>query len=111
MPCDTVQVSQVEFLEKSTDTKLLADALRAMGFQVVEDDMYLRFSKYGCNGTYQKSTGRFESRGYEKVDVPEVKRQYSKAAVNLKAKKFGWQISWSTNPQTGNEEFEVKKRG
>jgi len=111
MPCDTIQVSQVEFLEKSTDTKLLADALRSMGFTVIEEDAIIRFSKYGTNGTYTKATGRLESRGYEKVDTNEVKKQYSKAAVNLKAKKFGWQISWSTNPQTGNEEFEVKKRG
>lgn len=111
MPCDTIQLSQVEFLEKSTDTKLLAEALREMGFTVVEDDMFLRFSKWGTNGTYEKKTGRLESRGYESVDVNEVKKKYSKAAVNQKARKFGWQIAWSTNPATGNEEFEVKKRG
>lgn len=111
MPCDTIQLSQVEFLEKSTDLKLLAEALRAMGFTVIENDDNLQFSKYGCTGTYEKATGRFQSRGYEKVDTNEVKQQYGKASVNLKAKKFGWQISWSRNAQTGNEEFEVKKRG
>lgn len=111
MPCDTIQLSQVEFLAKSTNVKLLAEALRELGFDVTELENGLRFQKYGISGTYTQSTGQFQTRGYESVDINEVKKKYSKAVVNSQARKFGWKISWKQNKKTGNEEFEVLKRG
>lgn len=108
MPCDTVQESKVEFLEKSTDVKLLAEALRKLGYRVTENEEGLAFSKgYGWNGTYESKTGKLTLP--EQQDGNEIKRAYSEEVVNHQARKFGWQISWSTNPQ-GTKTAKVVKR-
>jgi len=111
MPCDSIQQSQVEFLEKSTDTKLLIKALEKMGFVVTENDQYLTFTKSGISGTYEKKTGKVTSRGYYgTLDTAELKREYSGQVVEQQAKKFGWNLSWSTSPTTGNRVAKVVKR-
>jgi hypothetical protein len=111
MPCDSIQQSQVEFLEKSTDTKLLTKALEAMGYHVVDRGDLLQFSNGGVSGTYEKKTGKITSTGYyATIDTAELKRQYSGQVVEQQAKKFGWNLSWSTNPTTGNRQAKVLKR-
>ena len=111
MPCDSVQQSQVEFLEKSTDTDLLTKALEKMGYTVVDRGTYLQFQRYGTTGTYEKKTGKITSTGsYETVDTAELKREYSVQVVEKQAKKFGWSLSWSTSPTTGNQVAKVVKR-
>jgi hypothetical protein len=103
----------VEFLATTTDLNLLAEALKALGFQVriIEDGLQagLQFAKYGCSGTYNKATGKLETRGFQGLDIDEVKRGYSEQVVNSQAKKFGWKIQWKTN-DAGNREAEVEKR-
>lgn len=111
MPCDTVQQSQVEFLEKSTDIDLLKKALEKMGYTVVDRGLVLQFQKSGVSGTYEKKTGKISSTGYyETVDTAELKREYSVQVVEKQAKKFGWSLSWSTSPTTGNRVAKVVKR-
>jgi hypothetical protein len=110
LPCDSIQRSQISFLATSTDLNLLADGLRALGFTVRESDLGLDFYKAGITGTYAKATGKLTSRGYNELDIDEVKRSYSKAVVNSQAKKFGWKIDWKKNAE-GFEEATVIKRG
>lgn len=108
MPCDTVIRSSVEFLATTTDLSLLAEALRAHGYQVTETDAGLYYQKYGSTGTYNKATGRLDTRGTE-LDIDSVKRGYSVAVVNSQAKRFGWKVQWKTN-DAGNAEAIVEKR-
>jgi hypothetical protein len=99
----------VEFLATATDINLLAEALKALGYQVRVTETGLRFAKYGCSGTYNKATGKLESRGSVQLDIDEVKRGYSVQVVNSQAKKFGWKVQWSLNA-AGNPEAIVEKR-
>lgn len=110
MPCDTIQLSTVEFLEASTNVDLLKKALQKMGFQVYDTGTHLRFSKYGLNGTYTKATGKIETSGYSKLDVNQVKQNYSEQVVENQAQEFGWEVSWGTN-ENGEREATVIKRG
>lgn len=97
----------MEFLATTTDLNLLAEALRALGYQVRETEIGLYYSKYGSTGTYNKASGRLDTRG--DLDIDEVKRGYSVQVVNSQARKFGWKVSWKLN-DAGNPEAEVEKR-
>lgn len=97
----------MEFLATTTDLNLLAEALRALGYQVRETKTGLYYSKYGSTGTYNKASGRLDTRG--DLDIDEVKRGYSVQVVNSQARKFGWKVSWKLN-DAGNPEAEVEKR-
>lgn len=98
----------MEFLATTTDLNLLAEALRALGYQVRETETGLYYSKYGSTGTYNKASGRLDTRGAE-LDIDEVKRGYSVQVVNSQAKRFGWKVSWKVN-DAGNPEAIVEKR-
>lgn len=110
MPCNTIQTTTVEFLSKSTDIKLLKRALESIGYYVTETAQGLTFSHQfnRMSGFYDKTTGRMNARGSEKLDIDEVKRAYGKQVVIQTAKQEGWQLSWSTN-EAGNEVAAVQK--
>jgi hypothetical protein len=113
MPCDTIQRSEIEFLPNSTDTRLLTMALERLGFEVVMlgDQLVLRrqdTSGYFRSGSYDPKTGRLEL--YSGWDVNEIKRAYSEQTVESQARKFGWQLQWSTN-KAGRREATVLRRG
>lgn len=107
MPCYSVQKSKVEFLAKSTDTKLLADALRGLGFSVTQTAQGLSFEKAGLSGSYASNSGCLQLD--ESWDGNEVKRAYSAQVVESQARKFGWRLQWSTN-RAGNREATVIRR-
>jgi hypothetical protein len=111
MPCNTIVRSKVEFLATSTDLTLLAGALKALGWAVVQGETSLQFSKGGSRpgrGSYDKATGRLTLPS--NVDGDEIKRAYSEQTVEAVAKKNGWQITWKTNA-AGNREANVLRRG
>ncbi len=113
MPCNTIQQSKVEFLPKSTDTCLLTQALERLGFEVSKQDdrlILLGRDAYGyySSGSYDSKTGRLElSSGW---DINETKRGYSEQVIESHARKFGWQLQWSTN-KAGHREAIVLRRG
>lgn len=107
MPCYTVQKSKVEFLAKSTDTNLLADALRDLGFSVTQTSEGLYFEKAGISGSYASDSARLQLD--ESWDGNELKRAYSTQVVESQARKFGWRLHWSTN-KAGNREATVIRR-
>jgi ABC-type proline/glycine betaine transport system substrate-binding protein len=107
MPCDTIQTTQVTFLEKNTDVKLLAKALKKMGYSVQEVPTGLVFSNYKGQYSYDKRTGALTLPEGESIDA--VKRAYAEEVVSDSADQFGWQISWATNEQ-GEREATVEKR-
>ncbi len=113
MPCYTIQRSEVEFLPKSTDTGLLSLALERLGFEVatLNDRLVVRKPNtygYSRSGSYDPKTGRLElCNGW---DVDEIKRAYSEHVVESQARKFGWQLQWSTN-KAGHREAIVLRRG
>lgn len=107
MPCDTVQRSKVAFLEKSTDAKILKQALESLGFRVWESENTLTFTKAGRTGTYYKYSGEMQLP--TTVDVDSIKRAYSKEVVNEQAREFGWEVEWRVNEE-GNEEASVTRR-
>lgn len=109
MPCWTIQRSQVQFLEKSTDIDLLKKALEEMGFDVQVTESGLSFSNYQTRGTYNKKTGKLSSTG-EDLDIDVVKQEYSKQVVEYTAQQNGWEIEWSTT-ETGEPKASVMKRG
>ena len=113
MPCYTIQQSHVEFLSKSTDLTLLTEALRKLGFEVSElnDRLVLRkldANGYFRSGSYDRTTGRIELDS--SWDVNEIKRAYSERVVESQARKFGWQLEWSTNA-AGHRQATVLRRG
>ena len=87
---------------------MLADALRALGFEVTRQGDVLGFAKSGAYGKYAIATGELEIAS-RILDAAAVKRAYSEQVVMSQAKKFGWQVSWKTNPN-GNREARVVKR-
>jgi hypothetical protein len=107
MPCYTVQKSKVEFLAKSTDTNLLADALRGLGFSVTQTPEGLYFEKAGLSGSYASDSGRLQLD--ESWGGNELKRAYSTQVVESQARKFGWRLQWSTN-KAGNRAATVIRR-
>lgn len=107
MPCYTVQKSKVEFLAKSTDMNLLANALRGLGFSVTQTPEGLSFEKAGFSGSYASNSGCLQLD--ESWDGNEVKRAYSTQVVESQARKFGWRLQWSTN-RAGNREATVIRR-
>ena len=109
MPCWSVQESKVEFLATSTDTGLLATALERLGYAVARvPEGMLVFRKDGQSGSYAPRTGRLElAQGW---DVNEIKRAYSEQTVESQARKFGWQLEWSTNA-AGHRQAVVQRRG
>ena len=109
MPCWSVQESKVEFLATSTDADLLATALERVGYTVahVPEGMLL-FRKDGASGSYDPRTGRLElPQGW---DVNEIRRIYAEQTVEGQARKFGWQLEWSTNA-AGHRQAVVQRRG
>ena len=109
MPCWTVQESKVEFLATSTDTGLLTTALERLGYAVARvPEGILLFRKDGVSGSYDARTGCLELP--QDCDVNELKRAYSEQTVESQARKFGWQLEWSTNA-TGRRQAVVQRRG
>lgn len=113
MPCDTIQRSEIEFLPNSTDTRMLTLALQHLGFEVAMLSDRLVFGKQDTNGyyrsgSYDPETGRLEL--YSGWEINEIKRAYSEQTVESQARKFGWQLQWSTN-KAGRREATVLRRG
>ncbi len=113
MPCYTIQRSEVEFLPTNTDTGLLTLGLDRLGFEVatLDDRLVLRKpDSYGYyrSGSYEPKTGRLEL--YSGWDVDEIKRAYSGQVVESQARKYGWQLQWSTH-EAGRREAVVLRRG
>lgn len=90
MPCDTIQRTTVVFGEK-TDTALLAEALKALGYFVHHvDERHV----VGNGFQFDKATGKLEvgmRRGYG-IDANKLKREYSKQVVTSQAAKFGFKV-------------------
>lgn len=108
MPCDTIQLSRVEFLAKSTDVSLLIAALKAQGYDVSSYNTIITFYKDGRNGRYDSSTGELQLP--QEWNGSTIKQGYSEQVVTSQAKRQGWQLEWTTNAQ-GNREAKVQKRG
>jgi hypothetical protein len=103
----------VELLAKSTDTALLAEGLRKLGFEVSELNGRLVLRKpdpngYYRSGSYNRAAGRLELD--TAWDVNEIKRAYSERVVESQARKFGWQLEWSSNA-AGHRQAAVFRRG
>lgn len=107
MPCWTIEESKVEFLEKSTDMKLLKKALEAIGYRVQATESTLTFIKNGLTGTYFKQTGEMRMPLSWKIET--IKRAYSEQVVEDTAEQMGWQLDWETNLE-GNREATVQRR-
>lgn len=111
MPCFSIETSNVQFLEASTDPVLLKLALEAMGYSVtLTEQGQLSFARpqLGVTGTYDR--GRIETRG--SIDLNEVRRAYGEKVVEAAAHKQGWTLGeWRTNPKTGNRTVKVTRRG
>ena len=108
MPCYTIQRSQVAFLAQTTDADQLTGALESLGFQVATMSSGLVFRKDGRAGSYATATGRLELA--EAWDISQIKRAYSEKIIESQAKKFGWQLQWTTNA-AGNRQATVLRRG
>lgn len=109
MPCNTIQQSKVEFLATSTDTGLLTEALRSLGFtHITHQSELLSFRVQNGLGSFHKATGRLTLP--QSCDINTIKRAYSVQVVQSQATKHGWKIAWSTNTQ-GHRQAIVQRRG
>ena len=108
MPCNTIQRSKVEFLATSTDLSMLAEAFRSLEYRYVNvQGSLVTFRTLQGAGSFEKSTGRLTLP--ESCDVDTIKRAYSEQVVQSQARKHGWKIAWTTNPQ-GRREAVVQRR-
>lgn len=105
MPCYSRIQSTVEFGDK-TDPKLLALALKGLGYTVTLVGKSISFAKYASDapitGTYRNGTMTIN--GY--VDQNEMKRAYSAEVVKSAAQRFGWTVK-----QQSPTQFQVNRRG
>jgi hypothetical protein len=109
MPCDQIIRTQVQFLERSTDLKLLKKSLEQHGFSVRQTATGLTFSRgWGEQGSYEARTGKLTLP--ESVDVNDIKVGYSKEVVNDQAAKFGWNVDWAEDEE-GNPTTKITKTG
>jgi hypothetical protein len=109
VPCNTIQRSRVEFLAASTDTTLLAEALRKLGCSSITlAGPRVTFNTPYGGGSFDKTSG--EMRLPESLDINVIKQAYSVEVVESQAKKYGWKIAWTTNTQ-GHREAAVQRRG
>ena len=108
MPCDSRITSSVEWTG-NTDVKLLAEAMKSLGYIVGAVGTALRFHnpETGVVGTYdgRKSLMTMNTTRDQVVDMNELKRAYSAQVVKAAAKRFGWQVK-----QTGEQTYEVNRR-
>ncbi len=109
MPCNTIQRSKVEFLATTTDTSLLTEALRSLGFtDIAQQGELILFRTVAGPGNFHKGTGKLILP--QSFDVNTIKRAYSEKVVQSQAAKHGWKIAWSTNTQ-GHRQAIVQRRG
>jgi hypothetical protein len=109
VPCNTIQRSKVEFLAKSTDIRLLTEALRGLGYTDIAQVRELLFFRTAQGaGNFNTSTGKLVLP--TSLDVNTIKRAYSEQLVQSQAVKHGWKIAWSTNLQ-GRRQAIVQRRG
>jgi hypothetical protein len=109
VPCNTIQRSQIAFLPTTTNTDLLIEALRSIGFtSITLQGELLSFRMDRGSGSYHKATGRLTLPAT--CDVNTIKRAYSVQIVQSQAVKNGWKIAWSTNAQDHKQAI-VQRRG
>ncbi len=106
MPCDAVRVMTSDY--KNCDVSVLKAALLRLGMTLYGEDAergYLYFrAKNGRSGSF--GDGRFQLQ--EGIDVNEIKRAYSREAIEQSSKKYGF----SFKQVKGNEnQYEVTRRG
>lgn len=87
MPCDTVQMSRVEFGQK-TDIDLLVAALRELRLSPRIQGKTVLF---GNRESIDCETGRANVMPFR--DLREIKRAYSKQVVVSQAAKFGFKVA------------------
>ncbi len=87
MPCWQVRMNEVQFKAENLD--ILKTALERAGFNVQKNGQALNFTKGYRSGSFQNN--KFTAQ--DGIDVDQVKREYSKVATELSAKKFGWVIT------------------
>jgi ribonuclease HIII len=104
MPCYTVKKTTVNV--SNMDVSVLADGLKAAGFDVKLDGQTVIFSRTGTftYHTYQKGTLQLRGSDVESLTA-EVKRAFSAQVVRQTAKQFGWQLS-----SKSTTEFVAQKR-
>lgn len=110
MPCNTVVLNTVE-LDKIPNRELLLAALRATyGAQSVFDfSDAIQVHKVSRGERFRISGGTVTgTASVERLQeiTGEIKRAYSRAVVELAAKRFGWTIQKSSDPR----KFQIVKR-
>jgi hypothetical protein len=120
MPCDQVRQTTVNLEKLSTaNLTVVADALRQLGFGVVELAEGLTARKANETVTVNKQTGAINStlRGYgQALDNDVLKVACSQQIIQRTAKKFGWtldEVMGRKESKTPNAVFSVMatKRG
>lgn len=108
MPCDSRITSSVEWTD-NTDPKLLAAALKSLGFIVGVVGTAVRFSnpETSVTGTYdgRKKMMTLSGLNDESLDLNPIKRAYSAQVIQSAAKRFGWQVK-----QTDDTKFQITRR-
>jgi hypothetical protein len=104
MPCYSRETSTVEFGE-GTDVKLLAAALKQLGYTVNQFGQRITFANYAESVTGTFAGGKMTIQSPGPIDQNTLKRAYSAEVVKSAAQRFGW-----TAKQTGAQQFQVSRR-
>lgn len=105
MPCDTIQLTQVQKEFEGRDKKLVKKALEKLGFSVsisVKD--VLNFSNGTVQGTYDGKSIKTSSAYGRSLDLNKLKEAYSAQIVEQSAEEFGWILT----PLGANENGEIQ---
>lgn len=106
MPCYSIEESGIK-VTANTNPKLLALALKSLGYSVRAVGKNLSFANYeaGRRGTFQDGELTVWTSMGEAVDQNEIRRAYSAQVVMFAAKRFGWQVK-----QESPTKFQVLRR-
>jgi hypothetical protein len=102
MPCDTVQLSKVEFNLEHTNITLLSMALEKLGYNVKLKQNSLTFSGTGYNyvsGIFKDGKLDVEFNSQNTFDVNAVKRAYSHEVIRHASKRMGWNLKKSESDE------------
>ena len=90
MPCDRVTTIGLDV--GKLDTDVLAEGLRADGYQIQRAEGRVWFAKGASRGVYRRDTGTITTEEGNERLANDVKQSYTMALVQRRAVKGGWKI-------------------
>ena len=105
MPCDRIQLSQINFSIEVTDRDLLRKSMKTMGYSHIPDPNRERYrNSRGETAELLGSSMQVNTYSPSSFDMDKLKREYSTEVLKDTCERFGWRLE--SNEQ---DEYEIGK--